>query len=378
MRIPVKKPTSQVESKRNRKKPFTYGLSPKIYSMSKYAQQELDSLKDASLLCANHAIELATLQSKFCYYRKYFADKFHISISTVKRVFILLRSLGLLETVEFWKKGQQFLLGSMVYNNFYRQSLVDLLPALRSAVFVVWLSVQSVSSHFDPHIIYKESSQKLIVNSSKKNNTISGNRYQQQQLEYLQQHLDTVFSVDTISAISQKRSIMLKSFQLTPAGEANLLPFCQSCISFADEQTFTALCKGPLKDPFGYFIKQCNQWYAERGMKPEWRKMYDAYQQQSINNNDSRIEKILISSKRTSTKSKAEKNSYSHDNPNPETYIDKQEACCYWIQLDEAGRYEYLRKQLGLRPQYIKHFDSNGWPLPLTSHYRDKLTCNHP
>lgn len=300
--------------------------------------------------------------------REYFTKMLNRCLKTISRYYTQFEMMGLIRVIQTVKAPNQFYLGAAALNEIVRNYVMGALPSLRLILGLSLLASPQVHAANVPQYNKKNL---INIGIGKKNNKKGT----------VEQRLFDAFPMFSYIAkkfpnsnpnVLKKDYQMLKSLEITQAGIANLLPYPSSAITWADEQLAIALAKGSMKDPFAFLVKKANDWCKERGMRPDWRPMYEAYEAQSITNDMPRFEKILVSSpKKSYTKSNP-----NTPEPNPVPRIDKPGACCYWKELDVNGRYDYLKKQLGLKPERCS-LDEEGNPWPISEHYRVKVTCSH-
>ena len=91
--------------------------------------------------------------------------------------------------------------------------------------------------------------------------------------------------------------MQLKSFNLTPAGKINIQAYPPSAVEYADDEVAHMLAQRDVKTPWRLFCKIANDWCKERGIVPEWRKMFLALEAQGYTKDTPCVEVVRINSK---------------------------------------------------------------------------------
>lgn len=272
----------------------------------------LSRCSNRKLRLISYLIKLSAVDGEIS--RAYIAERFGYSERTVTAIIVELEAYGWFDVTQRYKKINQFHPSAKTRDPIIRDRLMEFLPVMKYILCLSMLLVGTIQSEtsrlkkergveqnsfeemgervlsFEPLFgwsVRREDPQQR-EGRSKCNNAavVAANKAR----------LDEIFSS---KKLLKRRDMELKSFVLTQAGEINLLPFPTSAIEHADEITARKLATTKLKEPFGYFLKQAKDWCAERNIRPDWRPMYDGYDAHGIGMNDSRVESVLIESKKT-------------------------------------------------------------------------------
>lgn len=271
------------------------------------------------------------------------------TISTYIRAF---EELDLIRVEQYFKKVCVFSIGPAAYNEIIRNKLVAYVPSLRLMVrlsFQLLMSSQVHASEF-PLLFKKDINNPIAIAEKKIKYRNKGIEHVYEQvlanhmpmLRYISQQ----FPIQLIKKqLNKEQLVMIQSLELTEAGKINLTIFPQDAIAFADNKLIVALRKGAtVANPFQFLCKVAHAWCKDRNINPDYRAMFNAFEQLGYDDSTKKFTRILID-RQSSAIEQPRYQAWDKKAHEQSLEVYNQEQL-QWAHMDDNQRREYLRPMI--------------------------------